>query len=178
MRITLGYDAFDSIMKACKPFVAKSTTRPVLTQIELSCDGDTVTATALDGVKVISMTVPCDLTSDTGKVLIPLVKPIGKKGVYAEITDTDKEVTIRTIEGSQSFRKVEDAFIDHSRFFPNKVPESVCYFDPTLLAEAFSSFKDGRVKIEYYGNRIGVVISNPVQKALVLPTRPLKNENQ
>ncbi len=177
MKILLSHDAFDSIMKACKPFVSKSTDRPALTQIELQSDGKTVAATALDGCKILSISVPCKEQSDSGKMLIPLIKPIGKKGGYAEITDTKTEIIVKTVEHSQIYKKVAADYPDHTRLFLEKDPESTCYFDPKLLADAFSSFVDKTVKVEYYGCTRGLVISTPCAKALVLPMHPPKSEN-
>lgn len=82
MKIYLSYGAFDAIMKATKPFVSKDAAmRPVFTQILLESDNGKVTATALDGVKVVKLTVAAETETETGSMLIPWVKPIGKKGV-------------------------------------------------------------------------------------------------
>ena len=175
MKIYLSYGAFDAIMKATKPFVSKDDMRPVFTQILLESDNGKVTATALDGVKVVKLTVAAETETETGSMLIPWVKPIGKKGVYALITDDEKSITIETATEQRTFRKVQGEYLDAERLFKTeKMPEATLYYDPRQLAEALSTFTADNVKIDYFGTNKGVIISDLVcdQKALVLPLRP------
>ena len=176
MKINLTYVAFDAIMKATKPFVSKDAAmRPVFTQILLESDNGKVTATALDGVKAVKLTVAAETETETGSMLIPWVKPIGKKGVYALITDDEKSITIETVTEQRTFRKVQGEYLDAERLFKTeKMPEATLYYDPRQLAEALSTFTADNVKIDYFGTNKGVIISDLVcdQKALVLPLRP------
>ena len=175
MKINLSYGAFDAIMKATKPFVSKDDMRPVFTQILLESDNGKVTATALDGVKTVKLTVAAETETETGSMLIPWVKPIGKKGVYALITDDEKSITIETATEQRTFRKVQGEYLDAERLFKTeKMPEATLYYDPRQLAEALSTFTADNVKIDYFGTNKGVIISDLVcdQKALVLPLRP------
>ncbi len=176
MTIKLSWYNFDTIMKACKPFVSKDGAIPIYTQIELSCDGKTVTAVALDGSKMLSVSVNCEEGSENGKIIIPVMRPIGKKGIYAEITETEKEIAVQTAEGRQIVPKIEGKFLDPARIFPDEEPKSVCYFNPKMLMDTFSVFTNERVKIEYYGELSGVVISAPGKKAIVLPVMPPKKK--
>lgn len=172
MEIALNADNFNLIMKACKPFVAKDDIRPIHTQIELTCDGETVTAVALDGASLIRLTVPCESKSDTGKMIVPLMKPVGKTVPYVILSDTDKEITVNTGESSQTFRKVAGEFLDHARVFPQSDPKEVFWFNPKRLATALSVFSGDWVKIEYHDNYKGIVLSDhTTKKALVLPVR-------
>ena len=175
MKINLSYGAFDAIMKATKPFVSKDDMRPVFTQILLESDNGKVTATALDGVKAVKLTVAAETETETGSMLIPWVKPIGKKGVYACLTDDRENVTIQTALDQRTFRKVQGEYLDAERLFKTeKMPEATLYYDPRQLAEALSTFTTDKVKIDYFGTNKGVIISDLVcdQKALVLPLRP------
>ena len=109
-------------------------------------------------------------------MLIPWVKPIGKRGVYALITDDEKSITIETATEQRTFRKVQGSYMNTDRFFENKEPpETTMYFDPKQLADALTAFDD-RVKIEYFGTNKGVIITDLAceQKALVMPTSPPK----
>ena len=179
MRIELTTDSFNAIMKTCKPFVSKGNTHQICTQIELSCDGENVTAAALDGVKLVTVTVPCVKESDIGKMIVPVIKPIGSSVRSVCITDTEKEITVETDESSQTFRKVAGEYVNYSHVFPPKdEPENVCWFDPKQLTTAFSTFSDKTVKIEYYGNMRGIVIYGHEKRASVLPVRPPKNGEQ
>lgn len=174
MKINLSYGAFDAIMKATKPFVSKDDMRPVFTQILLESDNGKVTATALDGVKIVKLTVSAESGTESGKMLVPWVKPIGKKGVYALITDDEKSITIETVTEQRTFRKVQGSYMNTDRFFENKEsPETTMYFDPKQLADALTAFDD-KVKIEYFGAYKGVIITDLAckQKALVMPTSP------
>ena len=176
MKIYLSYGAFDAIMKATKPFVSKDDMRPVFTQILLESDNGKVTATALDGVKAVKLMVAAETETETGSMLIPWVKPIGKKGVYALITDDEKSITIETVTEQRTFRKVQGSYANIDRFFENKEPpETTMYFDPKQLADALTAFDD-KVKIEYFGAYKGVIITDLAceQKALVLPISPPK----
>ena len=175
MKINLSYGAFDAIMKATKPFVSKDDMRPVFTQILLESDNGKVMATALDGVKAVKLTVAAETETETGSMLIPWVKPIGKKGVYACLTDDRENVTIQTALDQRTFRKVQGEYLDAERLFKTeKMPEATLYYDPRQLAEALSTFTTDKVKIDYFGTNKGVIISDLVcdQKALVLPLRP------
>ena len=172
--IYLSYGAFDAIMKATKPFVSKDDMHPVFTQILLESDNGKVTATALDGVKVVKLTVAAETETETGSMLIPWVKPIGKKGAYALITGDENSITIETATEQRTFRKVQGSYVNTDRFFENKEPpETTMYFDPKQLADALTAFDD-KVKIEYFGAHKGVIITDLAceQKALVLPISP------
>lgn len=176
MKIYLSHGAFDAIMKATKPFVSKDYKVPVFTQILLNSDNGKVTATALDGVKVVKLTVAAETETETGSMLIPWVKPIGKKGVYALITDDEKSISIETVTERRTFRKVQGIYANTDRFFENKEPpETTMYFDPKQLADALTAFDD-KVKIEYFGTYKGVIITDLAceQKALVMPISPPK----
>lgn len=176
MKIYLSHGAFDAIMKATKPFVSKDYKVPVFTQILLNSDNGKVTATALDGVKVVKLTVAAETETETGSMLIPWVKPIGKKGVYALITDDEKSISIETVTERRTFRKVQGIYANTDRFFENKEPpETTMYFDPKQLADALTAFDD-KVKIEYFGTYKGVIITDLAceQKALVMPSSPPK----
>ena len=176
MKIYLSYGAFDAIMKATKPFVSKDDMRPVFTQILLESDNGKVTATALGRVKAVKLTVAAETETETGSVLIPWVKPIGKKGVYALITDDGKSITIETVTEQRTFRKVQGGYANIDCLFENKEPpETTMYFDPKQLADALTAFGD-KVKIEYFGAYKGVIITDLAceQKALVLPISPPK----
>ena len=176
MKINLTYVAFDTIMKVTKPFVCKDDIRPVFTQLLLESTDKKVTVTALDGVKAVKLTVAAETETETGSMLIPWVKPIGKRGVYALITDDEKSITIETVTEQRTFRKVQGSYMNTDLFFENKEPpETTMYFDPKQLADALTAFDD-KVKIEYFGANKGVIITDLAceQKALVLPTHPPK----
>ena len=176
MKIYLSHGAFDAIMKATKPFVSKDDMRPVFTQILLESDNGKVTATALGRVKAVKLTVAAETETETGSMLIPWVKPIGKKGVYALITDDGKSITIETVTEQRTFRKVQGGYANIDCLFENKEPpETTMYFDPKQLADALTAFGD-KVKIEYFGAYKGVIITDLAceQKALVLPISPPK----
>lgn len=175
MKINLTYAAFDTIMKVTKPFVCKNNVRPVFTQLLLESTDKKVTVTALDGVKIVKFTVSVESGTESGKMLVPWVKPIGKKGVYACLTDDRENVTIQTALDQRTFRKVQGEYLDADRLFKTeKEPEATLYYDPRQLAEALSTFTTDKVKIDYFGANKGVIISDLVcdQKALVLPLRP------
>ena len=175
MKINLTYAAFDTIMKVTKPFVCKNDVRPVFTQLLLASTGEEVTVTALDGVKIVRFTVSAESGTESGKMLIPWVKPIGKKGVYVYLTDDRENVTIQTALERRTFRKVQGEYVDADRFFNfEKVPEATLYCDPKQLAEALSTFTTAKAKIDCYGTNKGIIISDLVcdQKALVMPLRP------
>ena len=176
MKIYLSHGAFDAIMKATKPFVSKGGMHPVFTQILLESDNGKGTATALGRVKAVKLTVAAETETETGSMLIPWVKPIGKRGVYALITDDEKSITIETVTEQRTFRKVQGSYMNTDLFFENKEPpETTMYFDPKQLADALTAFGD-KVKIEYFGAYKGVIITDLAceQKALVMPTSPPK----
>lgn len=172
MKIVLTAECFNTIMKTCKPFVSKDRRRPIFTQIELTCNGETVTAVALDGYSLVKLTMSCENGSDSGKMIVPVMKPVGKGIVEVYLSDTDKEIMVDTRESKQTFRKVEGEFLDHTHVFPPDNPKDVFWFDPKRLATALSVFTHGWVKIEAFDrskNTIFVLSDTTTKQALVLP---------
>lgn len=192
MTIILSPQNFNSILKVCKGYVLKNTTRPVLTQIKLVCDGSEVTASAVDGVKTIVYSVRCEEGSETGELLMPVVKPVDKKAlrvVITDSTDSDKNpfvtIEVETVGLTQTNKHSifkGDFFACDKVFSTKTAPYSVSYFDPKLLAEALTAFANCEkgVKIESYGKN-GIVITDLQGrlhvKALVMPVRGPKTEN-
>lgn len=174
MRINLNYDAFDRIMKATKPFVAKGGARVAYTQLRLESTGEKVTVTALDGVKAVQLTVDAENGTEYGKMLIPWMKPIGKKGAYAQLIDDKGSITVQTELEMRTFRKVQEEYMNTDWLFKiDEAPAVTFFYDPRELSEALSAFTD-KVRIDYLGPRRGLVISDLAhnQRALVLPMKP------
>lgn len=174
MKINLLYSAFDLIMKTTKPFIYRGSDRPVFTQILLDSRDGTVTATALDGAKMVRLTVAAESGTEDGQMLIPWMRPIGKNCLYAQITDDGKNITVETDASVLSFKKVVGEYADVRRLFNgNKEPTATVWCDPKQLATALSTFSD-KVKIDFYTPLSGLVISDAVcrQDAVVMPVRP------
>lgn len=171
MKIILNANNFNMIMKTCKIFVAKDDVLPILTQIELTCDGETVTAVAMDKASIVKLTVPCERGSGTGKMLVPVTMPVERNVSYVYVFhDKNLELTIETESVRQTFRGIAGEYFDHTRVLPPKGdPVLEWQFDPKRLANALSVFRSEPVTLSFY--QIGLVLSDPVKQALVLPLR-------
>ncbi len=129
MTIRLHHDAFDAIMQTSKNFINKKLagTRPELTMIKLCCNGNTVTAIATNEFAFGTVTVSC-VNGDEGTMFIPYIKPIGKKGVYADISATENSVTVQTAETCTTYPVSVNRFPDLLKSIPTDPAIATTFF--------------------------------------------------
>ncbi len=173
MNITMSYEEYNKMQDFAKQFVArKGGTRPILEYIKLTITGDTVKAEALDGYKGGYIMLNLSDSDGDGEILLPVTSKLKRSDVFAVITDTEKEIEIRTATGASIYRKPEGEFFDTSKVYPEDEPAEVFGFDPVLLSSALKAFKGEKaVKIEYRGALKPLIIKSDTAKALVLPVR-------
>lgn len=178
MKITLKVDTLKEIFKSCKTFVSKAYSgKPILEYIQLNCQYEKCYATALDGIKLMTISVPFE-AADEGIMYIPIVK-LPKNGVVT-ISDEGNEILFDFNFGTekQFIRKIEGDFpsaID--RLFPSEEPILKIGFDPKVLRDALDGFtNETTVKLEFVNPIKGCVITGTTKKALVLPVK-LKDYN-
>lgn len=172
--IILSVNDFNEILKLGKQFADVRHVNDRCKYIQLRIKDRVLIASAFDGSKIGSITMPCD--SDDETIFMPVLKPFGKNEVLCKISQDANEITIKTGAESRCFPRVEVEPYEPEKFMPNTgMLENTFYFNPQNLADALSVFAGEKsVKIDYYGEMLGVVISNGIKNALVLPTRPPK----
>lgn len=177
MSITMSYEEYNRMQDFVKQFVAKKGgTRPILEYIKLTVTGDTAKAEALDGYKAGYIIININDSDGDGEILLPITKKLKKSDVFASITDSEKEIKIRTATGASIYRKPQGEFFDTSRVYPEDEPAEVFGFDPVLLSDALRAFKgENAVKLEYRGALKPLIIKSDTAKALVLPVRLPQN---
>lgn len=173
MTITMRYEEYNRMQEFAKQFAAKAGgPRPILEYIKLTIAGDTAKAEALDGYKAGCIMLSLSNSEGDGTMLLPITSKLKKSDVFAVITDSEKEIEIKTATGSRIYRKPEGEFFDTSKVYPEDKPAEVFGFDPVLLSDALKAFNgDKAVKIEYRGALKPLIIKGSTAQALVLPVR-------
>lgn len=173
MTITMRYDEYNKMQEFAKQFAAKAGgIRPILEYIKLTVAGNTAKAEALDGFKTGYIILNLTDSEGDGEMLLPITSKLKKSDVFAIITESEKEIEIRTATGASIYRKPEGDFFDTSKVYPEDDPVEVFGFDPVLLSDALKAFKgENRVKIEYRGALKPLVIKSDTAQALVMPVK-------
>ncbi len=173
MTITMRYDEYNKMQEFAKQFAAKpGETWPILIYIKLTVTGNTAKAEALDGFKAGYIMLNLTDSERDGEMLLPITSKLKKSDVFAVITESEKEIEIRTATGASIYRKPEGEFFDTSKIYPEDEPIEVFGFDPVLLSDALKAFKgENRVEIEYRGATRPLVIKSDTAQALVMPVR-------
>ena len=173
MTITMSCKEYNRMQEFAKQFAAKAGgTKPILEYIRLTITGNTAKAEALDGYKAGYIMLNLSNSEGDGEILLPVTKKLKKSDVFAIITESEKEIEIRTATGASIYRKPEGEFFDTSNIYPQDEPTEVFGFDPVLLSDALKAFKDeNKVKIEYRGALKPLVIKSDTTQALVMPVK-------
>ena len=173
MTITMDYQEYNRMQDFAKQFAAKAgATKPTLEYIKLTITGDTAKAEALDGYKAGYIMLNLSDSEGDGTILLPVTKRLKKSDAFAVITESEKEIEIRTVTGASIYRKPEGEFFNTSKIYPEDEPAEVFAFDPVLLSDALKAFKGEKaVTIEYRGALEPLIIKSSTAKALVLPMR-------
>lgn len=173
MTITMDYQEYNKMQEFAKQFAAKAGgVHPILEHIKVTITGDTAKAEALDGYKAGYITLLIDDCKTEGEMLLPVTSKLKKSDGFAVITESEKEIEIRTATGASIYRKPEGGFPNTSEFYPKDEPAEIFGFNPSLLADALKAFKGEKaVKIEYRGALRPLVIKSNTAQALVLPVR-------
>lgn len=173
MTITMSYQEYNRMQDFAKQFAAKAGgINPILEYIKLTFDGDTAKAEALDGYKAGYITLSINDCKTEGEMLLPVTSKLKKSDVFANITDMEKEIEIRTATGARTYRKPEGEFFNTSNILPQDEPAEVFGFNPILLADALKAFKGEKaVKIEYRGALKPLIVKSSTAQALILPVR-------
>ena len=173
MTVAMSYQEYNRMQEFAKHFTAKAGgTRPILEHIKLTITGDTAKAEALDGYKAGYIMLNLNNSEGDGTILLPITSKLKKSDVFAVITESEKEIEIRTATGASIYRKPEGEFFNTSKIYPEDPPSEVFGFDPVLLSDALKAFKGEKaVKIEYRGALKPLIIKSSTAQALVLPVR-------
>ena len=173
MTITMSYDEYNKMQDFAKQFAAKpGGPRPLLGYIKLTILKDTAKAEALDGYKAGYIALSINDCNTEGEMLLPITSKLKKSDVFAVITESEKEIEIRTATGASIYRKPEGEFFNTSNIYPQDEPAEVFGFDPILLSDALKAFKGEKmVKIEYRGALKPLIIKGSTAQALVLPMK-------
>lgn len=171
MKVTMKLEDLKTIFNACKTFVSKDDVKPILKTVHLSFSNGYCTAYALDGIKLISLVVPCQNDSE-GTMNVPIIKL--PKAVFVVISDEGNEIVFDFLDSKQTVKKYEGDFPSKPEdFFRNdNEPTFSIGFDPKNLKDALDGFKDDKtVEIAFYGQTKACVIKSLTKKALVFPVR-------
>ena len=170
--ITLTAIDFNRVIKACQKYTNQKDGRELCKVIKLRQVGQTITATALDGNKLMQKVVAAFNSEDKSEVCyIPGdTKPVRPDAEFVEITNTaDHKATIVTKQGAQT---VSMDYIDSGFKADNVIPKDslqAVMFDKKLLIDALSGIESKTVIIEFFGGNKGIVLRSPDSRALVLP---------
>lgn len=173
MTITMSYEEYNKMQEFAKQFVAKKGgPRPILEYIKLTVTGNTAKAEALDGYKGGYIILNLSSSEGDGTILLPVTSKLKKSDVFAVITESEKEIEIKTATSTSIYRKPEEEFVDTSRIYPEDEPTEVFGFDPVLLSDALKAFKDEKaVRIEYREALKPLVIKGSTAQAIIMPVR-------
>ena len=173
MTITMSYEEYNKMQEFAKQFVAKKGgIRPILEHIKLTITGDTAKAEALDGYKAGYIMLNLTNSEGDGAILLPITSKLKKSDEFAVITESKKEIEIRTATEASIYRKPEGEFFNTSNSYPEDEPAEVFAFNPVLLSDALKAFKGEKaVKIEYRGALKPLIVKSNTAQALILPVR-------
>lgn len=174
MQISMATNDLRTIFDACKSFVSKADLRPALQGVQLRFADKRCTAYALDGIKMMTLTVPYT-DGDEGTVLVPIIKL--PKDPFTTLSDEGNEITFDFGGSKQTVRKYAEDFMQNpDRVFPTTPPGLTIYFDPKNLRAALDGFKAKAVELQFHGQTGACVIQGDARKALVLPVYPPKKQ--
>ena len=173
MSITMSYEEYNKMQEFAKQFVAKKGgVKPILEYIRLTITGNTAKAEALDGYKGGYIMLNLSDSDGDGTILLPVTSKLKRSDAFAIITESEKEIEIRTATGASIYKKPKEEFPDISSIYPEDEASEIFGFNPNLLADALKAFKDEKaVKIEYRGALKPLVIKSDTALALVMPVR-------
>lgn len=167
------------LMDVCKLSVDKRGIRPALKMVACRVSNNgAITATALDGYRIHSVTVPCEVTEGDVQsiLLIPLVKvPSKTKRVIIEILD--EEVIYDFLDSKQVIKVENLEYPNLDQLLPKDDPAFSIYVNPKYMEDAFKAFRNhGTVKIEFYGEINPIMVKHHEDYAFVLPKKVNENE--
>lgn len=172
MTATMKVEDLKTIFDACKKYVSKEDRMPLLQRVQLNFFEGRCVAYAVEGRKLIGVTVPY-AEGETGTLYVPIIKlPNPRKCHIVKLSGNETEVIFDFITDKQIFKKVEGKFIDaESTFAAYSDPEFTIAFDPANLKEALEGFLDSTiVTLDFWTSLEGCIItSNGTKKTLVLP---------
>ena len=171
MKATMKLEDLKTIFNTCKTFVSKNDARPILKTVHLSFANGYCTAYALDGIKLISLVVPCQDDSE-GTMNAPIIKL--PKAVFVVISDEGNEIVFDFLDSKQTVKKYEGDFPNKPEdFFRNdNEPTFSIGFDPKNLKDALDGFKDHKtIRFDFYKETEAALITGTNKKALVFPVR-------
>lgn len=172
MKVTLKVEDLNAIFNACKSFVSKGSLRPILSMIHLSFSNGQCTAYALDGIKLMSIVVPCN-DDEEGMMNIPIIKL--PKEVFVIIKDEEKDIVFEFPGGKQIIRKCEGEYLKEPGNFFNDIETKQKQnfsigFKVKNLKDALNGFKgDEVISIDFYGEVNPCIMKCENKKALVFP---------
>ena len=174
MKVTLKVEYLNAIFNACKSFVSKDSLRPILSMIHLSFSNGQCTAYALDGIKLMSIVVPCN-DDEEGMMNIPIIKL--PKEVFVIIKDEEKDIVFEFPGGKQIIRKYEDEYPKRPEDFFNNIESKQKQifsigFNVKNLKDALNGFRgDERISIDFYGEVNPCIVKSENKKAMVFPVK-------
>lgn len=177
MEIVTNVGTINAIFKMAKQFIGKKDNRPITQNITLVVEDDTLTASAINGMS-LGVIKFYKVGIDDCKMAIPLLPLFkDKPDMFCRITQTDTDTVFETPSGKQSVPRTDAGqLIEYERYLPKKTElKETCYFSADLLITALKAFS-GAVKIEYYGQKTGIVIYSENKTALVLPVAKYEGE--
>lgn len=155
--IRISNDDLKHIYTVCGKHVAQTDTRPILKYIQLIVENGVCTATCTNTYTLAQVKTKVD--GDDGEYIIPVVKV--PKGMFVNIINTEKEITIDFVSSVHIERMPAGEFPDFKRFI--KIPEQPTYeigADAKLLINSLSSMKNSDyVKLTFGSNMEGFFIT-------------------
>ena len=175
MKLDMNAIDLKYLMDVCKLSIDKTSARPALGMIACKIlNNESMIATALDGYRLHSVTVPCEvIEGDTqSMILIPLIKvPPKTKHVIIEIFESE---VIYDFITSKQVIKIDDnlEFPNVNQIIPKDNPDFSIYVNPKFMEDAFKAFRHHEtVKIEFFGKVNPIIVKYHADYALVLPKK-------
>ncbi len=170
MEVLMSRQNLKAVFDACANFVSKDSIRPVFHTVQMNFANGVCVAYALDGCKLISITVPYE-SGDECTMQVPIIKL--PKCNYVSLKDTGTSIIFDFGGQQQIVEKPMDEFIKNpASFLSINTVNLRIGFEPKLLRDALDSFKDENYVVLNFDNPLTpCLIEGTNKSAVVYPCR-------
>lgn len=173
MKFQVDVKDLKRVMSVCKLAVGKE--RPNFQYIHCKINKGTLEATTIDGFRMHTVTIPCDLiegSNDDLKFQLPIIA-MPKKVTTCVIEIVEDDVTFDFITERSTVKVNRCEFIDSDKFKIKDIkPEFEIHVNPKYLADALKAFNSDKVvKLEFTSVVAPIMIKSNGDFTMVMPVR-------